>query len=492
LLTLLFLEAGFRIEGFISSSLQEQRNLQAIKKKGVCRIMCLGESTTQNQYPHFLEEILNQRNSGIKFSVIDKGLAGITTVAILSQLEANLNKYQPDIVVTMMGISDTGIGYYKDIPEANQGVLFRYCRVYRFGRLLYMHILKKRKKEDVNRFNMVDLNIRAKLKKIETTTKKTSLASEDVSKQVIALAPKDNKRTLGLEELYRPGSEEFLKKTIELNPQNNNAYVELGWLYNLHGRRSEAEQLFKKVLELNPQNDNAYVGLGCLYRSQGRRSEAEQAFQKAMALNPQNDWAYIELGRLYTYQGRYSEAEQTFKKALELNPQNDVVYLVLGSLYNFQGRYSEAEQLFQKAAGLNPQSDWAYAALAAVYCEMGNHGLSKIYAKKADSLIKQNYSPMAVNNYLTLKHILDKRKVKLVCVQYPVRRLASLKQIFKAEEGIIFVDNERIFKEAIEKEGYKEYFVDMYCGDFGHCTGKGNRLLAKNIADVILREIFGK
>jgi lysophospholipase L1-like esterase len=32
----------------------------------------------------------------------------------------------------------------------------------------------------------------------------------------------------------------------------------------------------------------------------------------------------------------------------------------------------------------------------------------------------------------------------------------------------------------------------MLGGDFGHCTPKGNRLLAENIAQTILKEVFHK
>lgn len=46
--------------------------------------------------------------------------------------------------------------------------------------------------------------------------------------------------------------------------------------------------------------------------------------------------------------------------------------------------------------------------------------------------------------------------------------------------------------EYFNKASYKEYFGDMFAGDFGHCTKKGNRLLAENIANVILKEVFGK
>jgi hypothetical protein len=73
-----------------------------------------------------------------------------------------------------------------------------------------------------------------------------------------------------------------------------------------------------------------------------------------------------------------------------------------------------------------------------------------------------------------------------------MRNVEPLKKIFEQDESIIFVDNESVFKEALQKASYNEYFVDMFAGDFGHCTKKGNRLLAENIANTILREVFHK
>ncbi len=75
-------------------------------------------------------------------------------------------------------------------------------------------------------------------------------------------------------------------------------------------------------------------------------------------------------------------------------------------------------------------------------------------------------------------------------MQYPVRNVEPLKQIFAQDEGVIFVDNESVFKEALKKVSYKEYFKDMFAGDFGHCTDKGNRLLAENIANTIFKRVF--
>jgi hypothetical protein len=75
-LSFFLLEISLRVGGFILLSLQEYRNKISLKSKDSYRIICFGESTTQGQYPHFLEEILNQRKIETRFSVIDKGLGG--------------------------------------------------------------------------------------------------------------------------------------------------------------------------------------------------------------------------------------------------------------------------------------------------------------------------------------------------------------------------------------------------------------------------------
>lgn len=99
-LTVVLLEAGLRIGGFVYLSLQEYRNRISLKQKGRYRILCLGESTTaggKESYPGQLEEILNQQNTRMQFSVINKGMSGLTTGVIVAQLEDNLDKYTPPI-----------------------------------------------------------------------------------------------------------------------------------------------------------------------------------------------------------------------------------------------------------------------------------------------------------------------------------------------------------------------------------------------------------
>ncbi|MCK5393372.1 MAG: hypothetical protein KAI91_03475 [Candidatus Omnitrophica bacterium] len=77
-------------------------------------------------------------------------------------------------------------------------------------------------------------------------------------------------------------------------------------------------------------------------------------------------------------------------------------------------------------------------------------------------------------------------------MEYPLRSVESLKNLLRSEGTIIFVDNGELFKEVLKQANYNEYFTDMFGGDFGHCTPKGNRLLAENVANVILKEIFNQ
>jgi hypothetical protein len=124
---------------------------------------------------------------------------------------------------------------------------------------------------------------------------------------------------------------------------------------------------------------------------------------------------------------------------------------------------------------------------------MGKPELAKAYTEKADRLRLEQLNPITVQNYRSLKSILDKKGIRLVCVQYPMRSIELLKKTFQGEEeNVIFVNNEKIFRDAVKKDGYRIYFRDAFGGDFGHCTGKGNQLLAANIANAILKEVVNK
>jgi len=496
------LEASLRLGGFILLSIQEHRNLQSIKQKGVYRIMCLGESTTQGQYPEPLEKILNQRNIGVHFSVIDKGRVSTNILAILSKVESYIDKYHPDAVITMMGINDLGEHIPYEVVTASKITLFlKSFRTYKLSRLLWLHILTKAKEIGFykpNKDRRSSGKVKTDLSGIELKEAPVkSIPTEGAFMKAIEINPKNPNAYLELGGLYKAqgklvDSEQAFQKAIELNPKNYNSYLELGRIYRVQDKFLQAEESFKQAIELNPENDNAYFELGRLYRDQSKFIQSDESFKQAIEINPENDNAYLELGWLYEAQGKLVDSEQAFKQAIKLNPKNDNAYVKLGWLYRDQGKFTQAEESFKQAIDLNPKNGNAYNTILVFYEGIGKPELAKEYIEKANRSGVWYYNLLTVNNYRKLKQILDKRGIRLVCVQYPMRNVEPLKKIFENDEGVIFVDNETIFKEAVKKSGLKEVFRDMFGVDFGHCTPKGNRLLATNIADTILKEIFGK
>lgn len=97
-----------------------------------------------------------------------------------------------------------------------------------------------------------------------------------------------------------------------------------------------------------------------------------------------------------------------------------------------------------------------------------------------------------IDNFNKIKNLSDAREIKLVIMQYPLRAIEPLKDIFHSGNDVIYVDNEDLFKEALREGDFEDYFADRFAGDFGHCTKKGNRMIAENIVSTIEKSIARK
>jgi len=572
------LEVGLRIGGFILLSQQEYRNKSPINQKETYHIMCLGESTTfgggGNSYPRQLERILNQRNSGIKFKVINKGVSSVTSTNIVSKLENNINRYNPDMIIVMMGINDNeDTVAYADIHSNKTALFLKSFRIYKLAKLLKLHIIHKseekklveeellKKAIEINPRNYeayVDLvdyyQWQEKFVEAEETRKKAleilpeheesyvyvvdyyrgqekSVEAEELLKEALEINPKSDEAYVDLAHYYWGQekfieAEELLKKALEINPKNDEAYVDLAHYYWGQEKFNEAQELFKKILKINPKNDAAYLDLAHYYWVQGKKVEAEELLKKALEINPKNYNAYYDLAEYYCGQEKFDEAEELLKKALEINPKNDATYIAysncpprddfveleelvkkaleinpknviaygkLAYYFQEQGKFDEAEELLKKALKINPEDANIYYYLQTLLYEKNKkRKAADGYSQKISEIDTGRYPPVTIQNYQILKNTVTNKGIKLVSMQYPVRNIEPLKKIFKSKEGLVFVDNEQIFKEAIARENYDKYFTDNFGGDFGHCTVKGNRLMAENVANVILKEFFKK
>ena len=112
ILSLVVLEIGLQITSFTLSTIKKYRN-KITKNQNTITILCLGESTTDGQWPPILQKILDKKSKHKQFIVIDEGVGGTNTQKIAEKTENNLIKYNPDIIISMMGINDSGLDYKK-------------------------------------------------------------------------------------------------------------------------------------------------------------------------------------------------------------------------------------------------------------------------------------------------------------------------------------------------------------------------------------------
>lgn len=462
-LTLILLEAGLRLGGAAFLFFQESRNLRSLRAQGY-RILCLGESTTANQYPPFLERALNRHGQGIKFSVIDKGLPSVDTDVILAQLEANLDKYKPDLVVTMMGINDQGEFMPPESKSSSGFVRWLFSwRVVKLARLLRLHLMAKmgESKEEV----------------------KTAAPQVAQPPKATMEGLKENVRNFGIvtgQEFLDPSggpySSEELKALFD------------GWKALSEGDHELAGRRFKEALAKNAKNAQAYYGLSWVCRNAHcPHDRVEDLLLKIIELHSANESVFSALGDYYLFEGKYEQAEAAYKKADLFDHKGTRGALPLAHIHMIQGEYAKAEAVLKRCVAKS-QNELCCHGLASLYVATGREKEVVPCEQKAPSLAGDWLRVSTVENYRKLKKILDRRKIKLVCAQYPLRNVFLLKKIFPPQEEVYFVDNEETFKAAVAGGRLHEYFSDMFAGDFGHCTNLGNELLAGNIAKVILRD----
>lgn len=223
--------------------------------------------------------------------------------------------------------------------------------------------------------------------------------------------------------------------------------------------------------------------------------KAEQLLLKVQKIDSANMAVQAMWGDLHFQKKEYTKAEKYLARAVELDP--DLKYQVtidacrqLIRVYLSQKKYVIIEQLFVQAQHLLIKDAELLRLQANFYRDKGKHARADTLLDQAEVLEFRQIGKLTIDNYRALKETVIAKGLKLVCVQYPLRNTRNLMNTFHSLDGIVFVDNNRIFKNELKSRPYSELFSDYFAGDFGHTTPYGNKVLAENIADVIIGEVF--
>ncbi|MGW8179961.1 MAG: tetratricopeptide repeat protein [bacterium] len=178
-------------------------------------------------------------------------------------------------------------------------------------------------------------------------------------------------------------AEDDLRKTLQLDPDNTEAMLNLGRaLHNLQ-HSGQALELFDRVKKLKPSAPFIEFNRGVALNGLGRFDEVIASMNRQLLLTPEyaechyfrglaflnlGEWdraradltiavtgmpnfheAIYRLGRCYLHFGQLEKAEAAFRSSAALKPSDTRSIYALGRVLQQTGRIEEAKQLFKEA-----------------------------------------------------------------------------------------------------------------------------------------------
>jgi len=195
--------------------------------------------------------------------------------------------------------------------------------------------------------------------------------------------------TLFIQTRNLENAEASLLKAADLNKNNAEALLMLGWVQEVRGSMDGAAASYRRLIQENPRDARSYVLLGALEEARDNWQEAEKLYQKALEIDPDyslagNNLAYVMLqhggnidvalslaqaARLrmpedphvadtlawaYCQKGAYATAIELLRQALQKVPANPTYHYHIGYAYEKSNDKMHAREHLKRALQLNP------------------------------------------------------------------------------------------------------------------------------------------
>lgn len=150
----------------------------------------------------------------------------------------------------------------------------------------------------------------------------------------------------------------YLKRALELEPENEGVLYELGVVLELGGNREKSLQTMKRLLEKNPYHANALNWVGYSYAEMGQNlDEAERLIRAAIKEKPGDGYFIDSLGWVLFQKGDFRAAVELLQQAIDLAPNDPVIHEHTGDAHWNLGEIHEAVDFYNRALGLSPGED---------------------------------------------------------------------------------------------------------------------------------------
>jgi Tfp pilus assembly protein PilF len=182
-----------------------------------------------------------------------------------------------------------------------------------------------------------------------------------------------------------------LMRTVDLQPTNLKARIDLGNLLLAGGQADRATQQANTVLATQSNNADAHALLSSIAASKGDRATALAEIQQAISIDSTKSAYHTALGMLQSSDpASAASAEDQLHKAVELDPKNVSAHLVLSALLEKKGDMPGALAQAQAAVTADPKSPVARGSLIGVYIRQGDKAKAEETARLAADELSEN------------------------------------------------------------------------------------------------------
>jgi tetratricopeptide (TPR) repeat protein len=193
-----------------------------------------------------------------------------------------------------------------------------------------------------------------------------------------------------------------LKKAIEYNGDNSEAYYNIAYFYSMTDAVAKKIDFFKELINKDPFNLLAWIQLYHSYREVLDFVNAKDTLQYILAIDPINTEYKIELAYTHIDLKEYQKAIEMLEELRATEPLSPENLITLGIAYKLNNQSAKAKKCFKDILVYGNLDTDVYYKLAMIYVEENNFFAALPLAKKAVELDPTNieYKEMVGNIYL--------------------------------------------------------------------------------------------
>jgi tetratricopeptide (TPR) repeat protein len=162
---------------------------------------------------------------------------------------------------------------------------------------------------------------------------------------------------------------------LAVNPVNDAAQFQLGWVLGRAGRYEEAMEHYREALRINPEFQRANLNMGELLALKGDFRESTNYIAREIKINPRYTKAHESMGIVLLELGDYARAVEECTNVSLLGAKDEKALTGVAKALSEAGRSDEAVSYYAEALQLNPNNYEALNNLAWIQAASSNDGL---------------------------------------------------------------------------------------------------------------------